>query len=55
MKAYRKLIVAVAGVAAMLANRYYGIDPDVLEPALVDATIGALTAAGVWRVKNDPS
>ncbi len=52
MKAYRKLIVAVVGIAIMLISKYFGIDATVMEPQFVEAIIGVLTAAGVWKVSN---
>jgi hypothetical protein len=52
--AYRKLIVAVLGVAALLLTKYIG--QDYLTPhveTIADMLIGLLTAFGVWGVKND--
>lgn len=55
MKAYRKLVVAVAGVAAMGLNHHFGISAEIMEPALADLIIGLLTAVGVERLRNDPA
>ena len=55
MTAYRKLIVAVVGLALMLLHRHLGIDLTGQESAIVDMVIAGLTAAGVWHFKNEES
>jgi hypothetical protein len=52
MKQYRKAVVALVGVLVLVANRHWGYDLTGQEAALVDIVIGALTAAGVFQVKN---
>lgn len=54
MSQYNKLIVALIGVAVMLLKDQVGLDLSALEPTLVDAVIGVLTAIGVFAVPNKP-
>lgn len=53
MKAYKKLIVAVVGVAVMLLARHTGLDLTDQAAMIVDVVIGALTAAGVYQFENE--
>jgi hypothetical protein len=50
---YKKAIVALVGVLVLLSHRHWGYDLTGQEAALVDIVIGALTAAGVFQVKNE--
>lgn len=54
MGAYRKLIVAIVGLAIMLAHRHLGLDLSGQEEMIVDMVIAALTAVGVWGLPNEP-
>lgn len=49
---YNKAIVAVVGLAILIANRHFGADFLPLQPAIVDAIIACLTAVAVERVPN---
>ncbi len=53
MKAYRKLIVAIVGVSAMLITRYVWIDSTPIIPQIVEAIIGALMTFGIWKAENE--
>lgn len=55
ISAYKKLIVAVVGLAVLLVNKHFGFDLGAQEALLVDGVIAALTAAGVWKVENTPA
>lgn len=55
MSPYRKLIVAVVGLAIMLLHRHVGIDLAAQEAVLVDLIVAGLTAAGVWGFANTPN
>lgn len=52
MEHYRKLIVAVIGLALMLGHKHLGIDLTAQEGSLVEVVIAILTAAGVYQVSN---
>lgn len=54
MSAYRKLIVAIVGVIVLLAQQHFGLDLEQHAELIVGGIIAALTALGVWGVKNDP-
>ena len=49
---YRKAVVAVVGLGLLLARNYTGIDFGGMEPLLVDGIISALTAVGVYGIRN---
>ena len=52
MSKYRKLIVALVGVAAIvLGPSMLDVVPD--EQMFTQAVIGLLTAAGIWGVPNE--
>lgn len=53
MNQIRKLVVAVVGLALIVANNSLGVDLTGLEPALVDGILAALTALGVYVVPNE--
>lgn len=55
MAVYKKLIVAVIGLAIFLVNKYFGFDLGAQEAVLVDGVIALLTAVGVWKVENAPN
>ena len=55
MTAYRKLIVAIIGVAVMLANQKWGFTIAVgVEETLANLILGVLTTLGVFGVANQP-
>lgn len=54
MSPYRKLIVAVVGLAVMLLHRHLGIDLAAQEAVLVDLVVAGLTAAGIYGFRNEP-
>lgn len=51
---YRKFIVAVLGVGAMIGMRYYGVTIPGLDAVVLDLIVGALTSWGVYQAANDP-
>lgn len=55
MNHIRKLVVAIVGLALMLAHRWIGVDLAGMEPVLIDAILAALTAFGVYQAPNDPA
>jgi len=55
MQQYNKLIVAAIGIAVMVLKDQIGLDLTSVEPALIDAVLGLLTAVAVWRVPNKPA
>lgn len=55
MDAYRKLIVALVGVAILLAHRHFGVDLTGQESTLVELVIAVGTVAGVWALPNAPT
>lgn len=52
MERYRKLLVAVVGLAAMFVPELAGFDDDAGE--VFDVVLAVLTAFGVYQVKNAP-
>jgi len=54
MNQYRKLIVAVVGLAVLFVKRRYGLDLDGTEDLIADVIINGLIAWGVYRVPNAP-
>jgi hypothetical protein len=52
MGQYKKLIVAVLGVAALLLNKYVGIDIGPHSDVIADALVAVLTAFGVFAATN---
>lgn len=55
MSNYRKLIAAIVGVLAMLANQKFGLDLTGMEVEVTNGIIALLTAVGVWALPNTPS
>ena len=53
MGAYRKLVIAIVGLAIMLAHRHLGLDLSGQEEMIVDMVIAGLTAVGVWGLPNE--
>lgn len=53
MKQYRKAVVALVGLVVLISHRHWGFDLTGQESALVDIVLGALTAAGVFQVRNE--
>ena len=53
MKQYKKAIVAAVGLTVLLLHRHAGFDLTGQEAVLVDIIVGALTAAGVFQVRNE--
>ena len=51
MQDYNKLIVAVVGLAVLLAARY-GIDLSAQASTIVDLVVALATAFGVYQVPN---
>jgi hypothetical protein len=49
---YRKLFVAVVGLAALLIPDLVGLEDELTD--VYDSVVTALTAFGVFRVPNDP-
>lgn len=58
LRPYSKLVVAVAGVGALVALNRFGVQNADLDSIIVglirDSIIGALTTWGVYQVTNDP-
>lgn len=53
MNRYRKAIVAVVGVGALLALRIYEIEMIGIDAVVMETIVSALTAFGVYQVPND--
>lgn len=53
MAKIRKFIVALAGVAALFALRYYDVSIMGLDSVVLELIVSALTAAGVYQVPNN--
>ena len=52
MKKYRKLIVAVVGLALLLANEHLGLNLPGTAEGITTMVVSAGTAFGVWGVSN---
>lgn len=50
---YRKALAAVIGVTALLALRYLDIEILGLDSVVLELVVSALTAFGVYQVKNE--
>lgn len=50
---YRKAVAAVIGVTALMALRYLEIEFIGLDSVVLELVVSALTAFGVYQVKND--
>lgn len=59
LRPYSKLVVAVAGVAVLVALNRFGVQNADLDSVVVglirDSIIGALTTWGVYQVTNTPA
>jgi hypothetical protein len=59
LRPYSKLVVAVAGVAVLVALNRFGVQNADLDSVIVglirDSIIGALTTWGVYQVTNTPA
>lgn len=54
MNRYRKLIVALAGLLILYAQRKFGLDLSGTEELIADIVINGAIAFLVWRVPNEP-
>ena len=55
MDKYRKLIIGIVGLVAMVADTFFGFSALIgLEDTIVQGIIGVLTAFGIWGFKNEP-
>ena len=58
LRPYSKLVVAIVGVAVLVAINRFGVQNADLESIVVglirDSIIGALTTWGVYQVANSP-
>ena len=52
MNRYRKLIVAVVGLALLLANDHWGLNIPGTAEGITAMVVSAATAFGVWGVTN---
>jgi|TARA_R100001143_G_C3230272_1_gene74379 uncharacterized membrane protein len=52
MNKYRKLIVAVVGLALLLANDHMGLSLPGTAEGITEMVVSAATAFGVWGVAN---
>lgn len=52
MMRYKKLIVAVVGLAAILSKDFLGFTIPFAPEAISDTIIAILTAFGVWKATN---
>jgi len=50
---YRKFVAALAGVSALMALRYLDIEVLGLDTVVLELVVSALTAAGVYGVRNE--
>lgn len=50
---YSKFIVAAMGVAMLFAMRRYEVDIMGLDSVVLELIVSALTAAGVYQVRNE--
>lgn len=53
MKRYRKAVVAVIGVAALVAMRELDVTIPGIDAIVMELILSALTAFGVYQVSND--
>ena len=54
MTKYNKLWVAIFGLLMLLAFRYFDVQLIGLDAVVLDLIVSALTAFGVYQVRNDP-
>lgn len=54
MAKYRKFLVALLGVAALFLLRHYDVSIMGLDQIVLELIVSALTAAGVYQVRNEP-
>lgn len=54
MGRYSKAIVAVVGVSALFAMRYYKVEIPGLDSVVLELIVSALTTFGVYQVRNEP-
>lgn len=54
MGRYSKAIVAAVGVAALFAMRRYEVEIAGFDSVVLELIVSALTAAGVYQVRNSP-
>jgi len=54
MARYSKFFVALIGVAALFALRHYDLSIPGLDSVVLELIVSALTAAGVYQVRNAP-
>lgn len=52
MRKYSKFFVAFVGLALMIALNYYGINVPGLNEIGIQLIVAALTAGGVYQVRN---
>jgi hypothetical protein len=53
MARYRKLIVAILGVAALFLLRHYDVSIMGLDQVILELIVSALTAFGVYQARNE--
>lgn len=54
MARYSKFFVALIGVAVLFAMRHYNVSLPGLDSVVLELIVSALTAAGVYQVRNEP-
>jgi hypothetical protein len=52
MAQYRKLLVAILGLAVLFLQRHYGVDFGGYEDQVAEVLISAVTAYSVYRAPN---
>jgi hypothetical protein len=51
---YSKFIVAFVGVSALFALRHFEMEVPGLDSVVLELVVSALTAAGVYQIRNAP-